>query len=97
MDTTLKIGPSANIQNCNAIRDEIVSLLDQDKSVSIDISELSDADTSFVQLAFATLKYASSANKSAAFAPAQNEYLAAVLTRAGLSPSLCSDTPQSLF
>lgn len=96
MVTTIKTGPSANIRNCDAIRDEIVSLLDQDKPVSIDISELSDADLAFVQLAYATVNYASSTGRRAVFAPSQNEYLTSVLARAGLSPSLCSDTPQSV-
>lgn len=94
MDTTLKVGPSGNIQNCNTLRDEIFTRLDQDVSVTIDISELCDADLCFAQLAYATVNYVSASGKSAVFHPDSNEYLSSVLVRAGLSPSLLTDAPE---
>lgn len=95
MDTTLKIGASATIQNCQTIRDEIVTLLSKDKPASIDLSQLSNADICFVQLAYATMNYVSSAGKTTVFTDPPNEYLSSLLARAGLSPSLFSDGPQS--
>lgn len=94
MDATLKVGPSGNIHNCNTLRDEIVAGLTQDKSITIDISELRDADLCFAQLAYATVQYVSASGKSAVFDPAPNAYLSSVLARAGLSPSLLSGTPE---
>jgi len=88
MDTTLKVGSSANIQNCNTLRDEIVARLDQYGSVNIDISELCNADLCFAQLAYATVSYVSASGKAATFHSASHEYLSSVLVRAGLSPSL---------
>jgi len=92
MTTTLKVGLSANIQNCNCLSEQIASLLSQDKPITIDVSELCDADLSFAQLIYATVKHANSSGQSAVFYPSSSEYLSSILMRAGLSPSLLAGT-----
>lgn len=92
MKTTLKIGLSANIQNCNCLSEQIASLLSQDSFITIDVSELCDADLSFAQLIYATVKHANSSGQPAVFHPSSSEYLSSVLIRAGLSPSLLAGT-----
>ena len=84
----LHIGTCANIQNSNALRDELLSALATNEKVKIDASELQEVDLSFFQTVYSANIYASKIGKSIEFTNEANEKLVAALVRTGLADLL---------
>lgn len=85
-------GESANIRAIEGIRTMLLEAFQLHEDLEIDVSQIADADLSFLQLIEAARKFAASAGKRILLNTPATPVLAALLERAGMLADASSDT-----
>lgn len=93
MSLAISTGASATIRTVDQLQNAILEALQSQSVVTVDASEVEEADLSFVQLMEAARRHAGADGKDIRLAQPANAHVRALLSRAGL---LSDASPEDL-